>query len=124
MKKKINQVCNPTKPPRADAKAKKCLDILLNNGVINRKTLDGLGIGEFNDSAHSLISILRNERLIPIESIRRHDRTVDYVMLPEEIVRYKEPVLRQQQKEEMRRLIEIKRQARIDALLRKKKGGI
>lgn len=122
MNKEINRVCIPSKPPKADAKAKKCLAILLAGGVINRKTLDDLGIGEFNDSAHSLISILRNERLIPIESIRRSDRTVDYIMLPDEITRYKDPALRKQQREEMRKLIEAKRQARIDALLAKKKG--
>lgn len=93
---------------------------MLDSGVINRKTLDSLGISAFNDSAHSLISILRNERLIPIESLRRNDRTVDYFMLPKEITRYKDPTLRIQQQEDMRNLVKEKRQRKINALLIKK----
>lgn len=120
----INNVCEPTKPRKAEAKATKCLTVMLDGGVINRKTLGELGISSYNDSAHSLISILRNERLIPVESDRQEDGTSDYFMLQEEIRRYKDLELRQQQKEEMRRLIEAKRQARINALLAKKKGGI
>jgi hypothetical protein len=118
----INNVCESTKPKKAEAKATKCLAVLLDGGVINRKTLGELGIAAYNDSAHSLISILRNERLIPIESFRQEDGTSDYFMLQDEIERYKDPDFRQQQKEEMRKLIETKRQAKINALLAKQKG--
>lgn len=124
MKKPINTICEPTKPKKAMSKATKCLAVMLDSGVINRKTLGSLGISAFNDSAHSLISILRNERLIPIESLRRDDRTVDYFMLPKEISRYKDPTLRAQQQEDMRNLVKEKRQRRINALLTKKKGSI
>lgn len=120
----MNTVCEPRKSPKTEAKATKCLNVLLAGGVINRKHLDELGIASYNDSAHSLISILRNERFIPIESKRRHDGTCDYLMLPTEITRYNDPVLRQQQREEMKALVEEKRQRRITAFLSKKKGGI
>ena len=71
--KPVNKVCEPTKPKKAEAKATKCLAVMLVGGVINRKTLGDLGIASYNDSAHSLISILRNEQLIPIESLRQED---------------------------------------------------
>jgi hypothetical protein len=124
MKKRINEVCESIKPKKAETKATKCLNVLLGGGVINRKSLGELGIAAFNDSAHSLISILRNERFIPIESIRQSDGTVDYMMLSQEIVRYNNPTLRQQQREEMKNIVEAKRQAKINALLAKKKGSI
>lgn len=121
-KKHINVVCNPTKPPKADAIATRCLAVLLDGGIINRKTLGEMGIAANNDSAHSFISILRNERFIPIESKRRSDRTSDYIMLPNEITRYKDPALRQQQREEMKSLVEEKRQRKFNALLAKQKS--
>ena len=120
----IIKVCEPKKPRKAEAKTTKCLAVMLDGGIINRKTLGSLKISEFNDSAHSLVSILRNERLIPIESLRQADGTSDYFMLPEEINRYKDPTLRPQQREEMRIHVEAKRQRRLNALLAKKKGGI
>lgn len=120
----INNVCERKKPRKAEAKATKCLVVMLDGGVINRKTLGSLQISAFNDSAHSLVSILRNERLIPIESLRQADGTSDYFMLQDEIKRYKDPTLRPQQREDMRKLVEGKRLRRINALLTKKKGGI
>ena len=120
----INRVCEPRKPHKAEAKATKCLAILTAGGVINRKSLGALGIASYNDSAHSLISILRNERFIPIESKRQPDRTSDYFMLQAEIIRYNDPYLRHQQRDEMKALVEGKRQKRIAALLAKKKNGI
>jgi hypothetical protein len=121
--KEINAVCNPTKPPKADAKATKCLAILLAGGVINRKSLADWGFAANNDSVHSLISILRNERFIPIESSRQHDGTSNYFMLQSEIDRYNNPILRQHQRDEMKAIVEAKRQRRIAALLSKRKSG-
>lgn len=118
--KPIINVCEPIKPKKAEAKATKCLAILLDGKVINRKTLGSLGISAFNDSAHSLISILRNERLIPIESLRQEDGTSDYFMLPHEIIRYKDPCIRPHQIEEMKKLVEEKREQKINAFLAKK----
>jgi hypothetical protein len=68
-----------------------------------------------------LISILRNEWLIPIESLRQEDGTSDYFMLPDEIIRYKDPLIRPHQREEMKKLVEDKRQKKNQRLSRKKK---
>ncbi|GEM_PF-3680731 len=117
-----NQVCKPRKPVKAEAKASRCLRVMLDGVVINRKTLGQMNIAANNDSAHSLMSILRNERYIPIESHRTSDGTSDYFMLPDEIARFKDPVLRLQQREEMKLFVEEKRLRRINALLAKRKG--
>lgn len=99
----------PIKPVKSEGKTSKCLKVMLTGNALNRKTLGDLGIAANNDSAHSLISILRNERLIPIESNRISDETCDYYMKPEEITRFKDPILRQQQRMEMKKLVEEKR---------------
>lgn len=105
------KIGTPVRPIKAEGKALRCLKVMLNGQVLNRKTLGDLGIAANNDSAHSLISILRNERLIPIESNRISDETCDYYMKPVEIVRFKDPILRQQQRMEMKKLVEEKRMA-------------
>lgn len=104
-----NRVCNPKKPETAEAKATQCLQHMLNGGVINRITLDKIGISAKNDSAHTMISKLRNDELIPVISHRTDDKTCDYYMTPEEIKRYKDPLLREQQREEMKLHVDEKR---------------
>jgi hypothetical protein len=99
---KNNKTCKPRKPKDMDSKALQCLNVLLNGGRINRKTLGEMGIAAHNSSAHSYISILRNQWFIPIVSERQEDGTSDYFMVPEEIMRYKNPTLRSQQMEETR----------------------
>lgn len=104
-----NNISTPIKPENADSKATRCLNALLDGAELNRKTLGVLGIAANNDSAHSLISILRNERFIPIESDRVSDETCNYFMKPEEILRYNNPILRNQQRMEMEKIVESKR---------------
>lgn len=70
------------------------LEALLEHKVLNRKLYN-------NWSLHSWISALRNYHYIPIESVKTADGTCDYYMLPEEILRYKDPVTRKQQLMEM-----------------------
>lgn len=83
-------------------KASKCLKALLDETTLNRKTLGDMGIAVNNDSLHSYMSYLRNTRFIPIECVTLDDRTCNYFMKPEEIIRYKDPILRKQQKNEMK----------------------
>lgn len=104
-----NETAIPRKPEKAEAQATRCLSVLLKGGAINRKTLDKLKIGEYNGSAHSLISLLRNTRYIPINSYRVKNETCDYLMSQEEIMRYNDPILRSQQREEMKRQVVDKR---------------
>ncbi len=94
-------------------KSSRCLKALLEGKTINRKILGDMGIGINNDSAHSYISYLRNERLIPVESNKILDDTCDYFMTPLEIHRYKDPTLRLEQQEEVRLTIERERQKRL-----------
>jgi hypothetical protein len=108
-----NEVCKPTKSPQTDAITTRCLTILLDGGTLNRKTLGDMEITVNNASLHSIVSILRNERLIPIESKRVLDNTCDYYMEQKEITRYKNPNLRKQQCEEMRIHVEKKREKKI-----------
>lgn len=79
------------------------LKALLEGQRLNRKDFN-------NGSLHSWISTIRNRRYIPIESIETSDRTCDYFMLPEEIERYFNPVLRKQQRKEMREHVLRRRQ--------------
>lgn len=80
------------------------LKALLDGKTINRKDYN-------NGSLHSWISSLRNERYIPIETdMKNSDGTCDYYMLPEEIVRFREPELRKKQEAEMRLIVERERQ--------------
>tara|TARA_R110000868_G_scaffold162538_2_gene393898 strand:+ start:9996 stop:10385 length:390 start_codon:yes stop_codon:yes gene_type:complete len=114
-----NKICIPTKPVKTKAKASLLLDVLLKGEIVNRKNLGDFKIGVNNDSAHSLVSILRNERLIPIESQRQSDGTANYSMTEFEIQRYKDPTLRHQQRKEMKAHIEEKRTRKINALIAK-----
>lgn len=104
-----NQVWDEAKPEKTDALASRCLDLLLKGKILNRKTLDEMDITANNSSLHSLISILRNERFIPIMSHRQEDWTCDYYMTEREIERFHNPILRNQQREHMRSLVERKR---------------
>jgi hypothetical protein len=104
-----NKLSKNKKPTSADSKAAKCLEPLLKGIRINRLTLDELGISEKNDSAHAMISTLRNERHIPVVSDRSEGKTCNYFMTPREIKRYNDPILRQQQQEEMRFHVKEKR---------------
>ncbi|AMP90219.1 hypothetical protein [Legionella pneumophila] len=79
------------------------LRALLEGQRLNRKDFN-------NGSLHSWISTIRNQRYIPVESIETSDRTFDYFMLSEEIERYINPVLREQQRKEMREHIFGRRQ--------------
>ncbi len=108
-----NKICDPKIPQDAQDKATLCVAVMLNGGVLNRKTAHKFGISTENYSLHSTISIIRNIRLIPVESKQLFDGTCDYYMEHEEIMRYLDPVLREQQKEEMRLLVDQKRIKRI-----------
>lgn len=79
------------------------LKALLEGQRLNRKNFN-------NGSLHSWISTIRNQRYIPVESIETSDRTCDYFVLPEEIDRYFNPVLREQQRKEMREHVLRRRQ--------------
>ena len=92
-----------------EAKATRGLEHMLKGGVVNRATLAEIGVADKNDSAHTMMSGLRNYRYIPIISRRTDDGTCDYCMAPEEIKRYNNPDLRQQQREEMKTHVEEKR---------------
>ncbi|HAT1825570.1 TPA: hypothetical protein JBA24_14360 [Legionella pneumophila] len=94
-------------------KAFKCLQALLKGETLHRKKLGDMGIADNNDSLHSYASYLRHQRLIPVESTKNSDGTCDYFMLPREIDRFRNPVSRIQQKEEMRSLIERERQEKL-----------
>ena len=100
----INRVERPVKPKNAEAKAESVLRRLLRGESLNR------GEDFDNGSLHSIISILRNEWFVPVESERgAGGGTCNYYMLPQEIERFKNPDLRKLQINEMKRLIEIKR---------------
>ena len=90
----------------------KVLAALLNGEVLNRKSLELLNIHQNNSSLHSFISTLRNRRHIPIESEVTQDGTCNYYMTKTEIARYHEPMLRAQQKKEVRSAIERERQVK------------
>ena len=99
----INKVERPIKPKNSEAKAESVLRRLLRGESLNRED-------DFdNGSLHSIISILRNEWYVPIESERGPGGTCNYHMLPQEIERFKNPDLRRLQINEMKQLIEIKR---------------
>ena len=95
---------------QAKTKASKCLRALLNGKTLNRKILGNMKIAINNDSLHSYMSYLRNERLIPIERIKKDDGTCDYFMFPEEITRYNDPMLKKIQRVEMKLIVEQERQ--------------
>ncbi|WP_133128535.1 hypothetical protein [Legionella nagasakiensis] len=100
-------------------KATKCLQALLNGGVLHRKKLGDMGIADTNDSLHSYASYLRNQRFIPVQSRKNPDGTCDYFISRKEIARYKDPILRAQQRDEMRAAVERERQEKlVDEFLR------
>lgn len=101
-----NMVCTPTLPPKAIAKARSYLAALLAGHIINRMTVDVLGIGQHNESANSTISVIRNKLFVPVNSPRGKAGTADYSMSPVEIMRYNNPDQRTQQHEEMRAHVE------------------
>ncbi len=94
-------------------KASKCLKAMLGGSILNRKRLGDMGLADNNDSLHSYASYLRNKRFIPIESTKNPNGTCDYFMLSEEIARYKDPIQRIKQQEEMTSLIECERQQKL-----------
>lgn len=94
-------------------KAYKCLQAMLKGETLHRKKLGEMRIADNNDSLHSYASYLRNQRFIPIVSTKNADGTCDYFMLPKEIERFKNPILRPQQKEEMRAIVEFERQEKL-----------
>lgn len=101
-----------TKDNNRRGKTWRCLQALLKGKIVNRKTLGDMGIAVNNDSAHSLISTIRNQWLTPVESNRLDDGTCDYFMDPWEIKRYLDPILRQIQREEMREHVFSRRNLR------------
>jgi hypothetical protein len=106
----INKIAKKIKPANADTKADMYLKVLLEGKIINRKNLSKHGLGEHNDSAHSVISLLRNKRFIPIDS-KRNELTgniCSYSMDPVEIKRYYDPEQRRLQIEEMKIIISEK----------------
>lgn len=108
-----NKVCKPIKPKNADAKASRCLKALLAGNNINRKTLGDMDVANNNDSAHTIISTIRNQWFIPVVSARQSDGTCNYYMVPEEITRYNNPELRRQQSVEMKLIVESERQQKL-----------
>lgn len=80
---------------KSDGKTSMALKAMLDGKKLNRKDFS-------NASLHSWVSTIRNQWFIPVESIYTHDRTCDYYMPWEEISRYKDPELRQQQRQEMK----------------------
>ena len=104
-----NKVCKPSRSKANEAKAMKCLKHMLVGGAVNRIMLDELGIGAKNDSAHTMMSTLRNQRYVPIISKRSENGTCNYYILADEIERYKDPVLRRRQAEEMKAHVDEKR---------------
>jgi site-specific recombinase XerC len=94
-------------------KAEKCLQALLRGELLNRKNLGDMGLAENNDSLHSYISYLINKRFIPIQSTKNLDGTHDYFMCPKEIERFKNRLLRIEQQDHMKVLIEVERQRKI-----------
>ncbi|BCA96094.1 hypothetical protein TUM19329_24550 [Legionella antarctica] len=78
---------------KSDGKTSMALKAMLEGKKLNRKDFG-------NASLHSWISTIRNQWFIPVESIYTHDRTCDYYMPWKEINRYKNPELRQEQRQE------------------------
>ncbi len=93
------------------------LKALLEGQKLNRKDFN-------NGSLHSWISAIRNQRYIPVESIATSDRTCDYFMLPYEIKRCLTPILRQQQRQEMREQVFRRRQQQAIRKLEQASVGI
>ena len=114
-----NKVCKPSKPKNADAKALRCLKALLAGNIINRKTLGDMGIAANNDSAHSIISTIRHELLVPIVSNRQSDGTCDYYIEPKEITRYNNPELKREQSAEMKLIVESEYQQKLITTMNK-----
>ena len=81
------------------------LKALLEGGRLNRKDFN-------NSSLHSRISAIQNKKYTPVESIRTHDGTCDYFMLDEEIKRFFIPELREQQRQEMKDYVLMRRHQR------------
>lgn len=94
-------------------KTSKCLRAMLDGSILNRKRLGDMGLADNNDSLHSYASYLRNKRFIPIKSTKNPDGTCDYFMPSEEIARYKNPIQRIKQQEEMISIIECERQQKL-----------
>src|SRR3990167_5851867 len=105
-----NKPLKPKKPKTADSKAARFIERLLKRETVNRTTLDELGISEKNDSAHTIVSTLRNEWLVPVISEQTKKGGVsNYYMTSWEIERYKDPILRIQQRKEMKSHVDEKR---------------
>lgn len=92
-----------------------CLQALLEGKTLNRRTLGNIKIAINKDSLHCIISNLRNKRFIPIESLRKSDRTCDYYMLPDEIKNYQNNELREIQRSALELAVERDRQHKIIA---------
>lgn len=110
---------NKTEKPKTNTsrgKTWRCLQALLKGKVVNRKTLGTLGIASNNDSAHSLISTIQNQMYVPVERQRTEDGTCDYFMDEREIKRFQNPVLRQQQQEEMQEFVLTRRKRKAQLL--------
>ncbi len=88
---------------KSDGKTSMVLKAMLEGRTLNRKDFG-------NASLHSWISAIRNKWFIPVESIYTHDRTCDYYIPWEEINRYKDPELRQQQRQETKAEVLRRRQ--------------
>ena len=85
------------------------LKALLEGRTLNRKDFN-------NGSLHSWVSTIRNQRFVPVErSGGNFDGTCDYYMLPEEIIRYMDPVGRKKQRVEMKLIVETERQKKLVA---------
>lgn len=95
----------------------KVQNLLLAGDTLNRKSIGDFGVGINNYSLHSDISVLRNDKYIPIESKRLSDQTCDYFMKSEEILRYKDPFQRALQENEMRLFVKAKRELRANKYL-------
>lgn len=110
MSKKYKQVNKELS--NVNAKSTRFLIALLNGKTISRKTLRRMKISEYNDPAHSYASQLKNNRYIPIERQLTSNGICNYSMNPEEIKRFNDPVLRQQQSDEVRTQVEDGRRSR------------
>jgi len=91
---------------KRDGKTSMALKAMLVGKKLNRKDFG-------NASLHSWISTIRNQWFIPVESICTHDHTCDYYMEKEEIKRYNDPELRQQQRLETKAEVFRRRQQQI-----------
>ena len=82
------------------------LKALLEGRVLNRMDFN-------NGSLHSWVSTIRNQRFVPVESVKNSDGTCNYSMLPEEIERYRDPSSRKVQRAEMKTMVDIDRQRKL-----------